>query len=68
MTMSERARHVVDDAAPEDDPLLQVLAAAPADVEPLTPEDEAALAEAYEALERGDVIAGAEVRRRLGLE
>ncbi len=67
MTMSERARQMGDDA-PEDDPILQALAAAPADDEPLTPEDEAALAEAYEALRRGDVVAGAEVRRRLGLE
>lgn len=49
------------------DPLLEALAAAPADDEPLTPEEEAAVHEAYEAIERGDVVSHDELRRQLGL-
>ncbi len=46
-----------------DDPLLRALANAPEDDEPLTQEDEAAIREVMEAIERGDVISQAEVRR-----
>ena len=49
------------------DPLMQKLVEAPYDDEPLTEEDEAALAEAWEAVARGDVYSDEEVRRQLGL-
>ena len=49
------------------DPVLRSLMAAPVDDEPLTPEDEAAIAEAHEDIRAGRVITTAELRRRLGL-
>jgi hypothetical protein len=50
-----------------DDPVLRALANAPEGDEPLTPEEEAAIREGMEAIERGDVLSQAEVRRELGL-
>jgi hypothetical protein len=52
----------------EDDPTALVIAAAPIDDEPLTPEDEAAIAEGHAATERGECITTEELNRRLGLD
>lgn len=49
------------------DPMMQKLVEAPYDDEPLTEEDEAALAEGWEAFARGDVYSDEEVRHQLGL-
>jgi hypothetical protein len=49
------------------DPVMQKLVETPYDDEPLTEEDEAALAEAWEAIARGEVYTHEEVRRELGL-
>ncbi len=46
--------------------LEQVLAEAPIDDEPETPEEAAAVQEAREALARGDVVSWDEVKRRFG--
>jgi hypothetical protein len=51
---------------PEDD-LPPGLRDAPLDEEPVTHEDEVAIAEAYAALNRGEVLTEAEIRRELGL-
>lgn len=47
------------------DPLLLALADAPEDDEPVTPEEEAAVREAYQAIARGEVVSLEEARRRL---
>jgi hypothetical protein len=47
------------------DPLLRTLMQAPEDDEPETPEEAAAVQEAYDAIERGEVYSHAEARRRL---
>lgn len=47
------------------DPLLRALAAAPVDDEPLTPDDEAAIAEARAEYERGASIPWEELRKEL---
>ena len=47
------------------DPLVQKLMEAPYDDEPVTEEEEAALAEAYEDLAAGRVVPHEEARRRL---
>ncbi len=47
------------------DPVLQAFMQAPVDDEPLTAEDEAALAEAQEAVERGEVEPWEKVRAEL---
>ena len=49
------------------DPLIQKLVEAQYDDEPLTEEDEAALAEAYEDLAAGRVVTMEEVKREFGL-
>jgi hypothetical protein len=49
------------------DPVLRALLAAPVDDEPVTPADDAALAEAEEDIRQGRVMPTAELRRRLGL-
>jgi predicted transcriptional regulator len=49
------------------DPMMQKLVEAPYDDEPLTEEDEAALAEAYEDLAAGRVVTMEEVEREFGL-
>jgi hypothetical protein len=49
------------------DPVAVSLAPAPIDDEPLTPEDEAALAEAEADVARGDLLSTDELRRELGL-
>lgn len=63
----ERQPQLTRNEQPERDPVLQALLTAPIDDEPLTPEDEDALAEAYDELRRGEGVPEAEVRRRLGL-
>jgi len=50
------------------DPVLRALMSAPLDDEPLTPEDEDALAESAEDIRASRVSSTAELRRRLGLE
>jgi len=50
-----------------DDRVALLLATVPEDDEPLTPEEEEALAEADEAIARGEVHSLDEVRRELGL-
>ena len=47
------------------DPILRAILNAPYDDESVTPEEEEAVREAYEAIERGDVISHEELRRRL---
>ena len=49
------------------DPMMRKLVEAPYDDEPLTEEDEAALAEAYEDLAAGRVVTMEEVKREFGL-
>lgn len=49
------------------DPLVQKLIEAPYDDEPLTPEEEAAVQEAWEAVARGEVLSDEELRRELGI-
>jgi hypothetical protein len=49
------------------DPVALSLALAPADDEPITPEEEAAVEEARQAVRRGETLTTAELRRRLGL-
>jgi len=49
------------------DPVLRALANAPDDDEELTPEEDAAVQEGLDAIERGDVVSSAELRRSLGL-
>ena len=51
----------------ESDPLLRALKNAPPDDELETEEERLAVAEAYEALRRGDVVSHEELRRELGL-
>ena len=48
------------------DPFLGALAAAPDD-EPLTPDEEAAIDEGLDAIERGQIVPQTELRRSLGL-
>jgi hypothetical protein len=55
-----------DDAAT--DPFLRALADAPKDGEPLSPEDEAAIQEGLDAIERREVISQDDLRRALGVE
>ena len=50
-----------------DDPLLVTLATAPLEDEEITPEEEAAVAEAREEAARGEVYFFDEVKRELGL-
>ena len=50
-----------------DDPLLVTLATAPLEDEEITPEEEAAVAEAREEAARGEVYSFDEVKRELGL-
>ena len=47
------------------DPLLRALADAPTDDEPITPEEETAVAEAYADIAAGRVVSHEEVRQRL---
>jgi hypothetical protein len=49
------------------DPLLRTLMEAPLDDEPETDEERAAVAEAREALARGEVVSDEELKRELGL-
>jgi hypothetical protein len=49
-----------------DDPVLRAFMEAPEDDEPVTPEEEAAIAEAREAVARGEVITHEELARELG--
>jgi hypothetical protein len=49
------------------DPFLHALAMAPPDDEPLTPEEEAAIQEGWDALKRGEVVSDADLRRAIGL-
>ena len=50
-----------------DDPLLVTLATAPLEDEEITPEEEAAVAEARDEIARGEVYSLDEVKRELGL-
>ena len=50
-----------------DDPFLRALANAPAESEPLSPEDEADIDEGWEAIRRGELVSNDELRRKLGL-
>lgn len=49
------------------DQLDRKLAGAPEDDEPVTPEDEAAIAEGWAAYRRGDVVSDEDLRGELGL-
>jgi hypothetical protein len=49
------------------DPLLRKLMNAPWDDEPVTPEEEEAVREAWEAVKAGDVYTMEEVKKELGL-
>ncbi|MDA8068220.1 MAG: hypothetical protein M0T77_06375 [Actinomycetota bacterium] len=50
------------------DSLSELLDNAPEDDEPTTPEEEALVAEAFEAIERGETITLEELRAELGLQ
>ena len=63
---STRVRTLLDSLA-DDDPVGLSLALSPIDDEPLTPEEAAALDEAYAARQPGDVISDEELRRELGV-
>lgn len=83
MTMKERLHQLVDELPENQTPaaerLLEALKAgtldsvglalllAPEDDEPVTPGEEAAVREAREALDRGDLVSDEELRRRLNL-
>lgn len=62
-------RHPAPDSTgdAEHDPLLRSLLNAPIDDEPLTPEEEEAIAESYEDLRLRRTVSAAEARRELGL-
>ena len=49
------------------DPVLRALLEAPIDDEPETPEEATAVAEAREAIARGDLLSDEQLRRELGL-
>lgn len=49
------------------DPVLRRLMNAPVDDEPVTPEEQEAMREAWEAIEAGDVYTMEEVKKELGL-
>jgi hypothetical protein len=51
----------------DDDPVGLALALAPEDDEPETDEERAAVAEAKEALARGEVVSHADIKREFGL-
>lgn len=51
----------------DDDPFLRMLADAPEDDELVTGEEDAAIQEGIDALDRDDVVSHAELRRALGL-
>lgn len=50
-----------------EDPVLYAYITAPEDDEPESPGEAQAVAEAYDAIERGDVVTDDEIRRELGL-
>lgn len=54
------------DLRDDGDPFLGALASAPNDDEPLTPQEEAAIAEGTAAIARGETVSGAGRRRALG--
>jgi hypothetical protein len=53
-------------AIPVDDPVLRAFMEAPEDDEPVTPEEEAAIAEARDAVAKGEVTSHEELARELG--
>jgi hypothetical protein len=55
------------DASSASDPVGAALANAPLEDEPIREEEERAVAEAREALRRGEVVSQAELRRLLGI-
>jgi len=55
---------VLEQAA-QDDPLLRALAGAPVDDEPVTPEEEAAVAAARDQVQHGEVISWEDLKRQL---
>jgi hypothetical protein len=63
----EMVETFVDFVHERGDPLLRKLMNAPYDDEPVTPEEEEAVREAWEAVEAGDVYTMEEVKRDLGL-
>lgn len=66
MALNRNHRRSAPDEA-EGDPVLRSLMNAPLDDEPLTPEEEEAIAEAEEDIRLGRVVTSAELRRELGL-
>ncbi len=54
-------------STPPTDPVLEALANAPADDEPVTDEERRAVEEARAEAERGDVLTTAQLRRSLGI-
>ncbi len=63
----EQARRDLEKHLAKNDPVLRAFLEAPEDDEPETDEERDAVAEAYDAIARGDVISDAELRRELGL-
>ena len=63
----QRVQLYVDYLRSGGDPLLHVLLTAPDDDEPLSPEDEKAIAEGLDALNRGETVTLEEPKRELGL-
>jgi hypothetical protein len=63
----DRKKHPGTPGEAERDPVLHALMNAPIDDEPVTPDEEDDLAEAYDDLQAGRLLSTAELRRRLGL-
>ena len=63
----QAARRFLEYLRDTGDPVLRAFLEAPEDDEPETEEERAAVAEAYEAIARGDVVSDEELRRELGL-
>jgi hypothetical protein len=60
---AERTLRLLDDLR---DPLTKLLAEAPVDDEPVTPEEQAGVADARAEIERGELISADEIRREFG--
>jgi hypothetical protein len=63
----EEVQRVLEKHLAKHDPVLRAFLEAPEDDEPETEEERAAVAEAYEAIARGEVISDEELKRDLGL-
>ena len=63
----EAVHQILEERLAKHDPVLRAFLTAPEDDEPETEEERAAVAEAYEAIARGEVVSDEELKRELGL-